>query len=199
MREALRHLRRRDPVLGAIIERVGEYKIEYRDPSFDTVVRSIVYQQVSGKAAATIYGRLAAAVTGVSPDQVLRLRPSRMKALGLSRQKTEYIRDLARRTRNGDLDFPVLPSLDDNSVIERLTEVKGVGVWTAQMFLIFALRRPDVLPTGDLGVRAAIRKAYSLQELPAPKLTEEIAQPWRPYCSVASWYLWRSLDGMAAL
>lgn len=199
MREAIHHLRRRDPVLGAIIERVGAYKMEYRDPCFDTLVRSIVYQQVSGKAAATIYGRLAAAAPGMAPETVLRLRPERMRKLGLSRQKTEYIRDLARRTRSGEIDFPAIPALDDQAVIARLTLVKGIGVWTAQMFLMFALRRPDVLPTGDLGVRAAMRKAYGLDTLPAPGKMEEIAAPWRPYCSVACWYLWRSLDGVAAL
>ena len=122
-----------------------------------------------------------------------------MRKLGLSTQKTAYIRDLARHTRDGGLLFEELPSLPDEVVIERLTRVKGIGVWTAQMFLMFALRRQDVLPTGDLGVRTAIRKAYNLPALPTPAEMEEIARNWRPWCSVASWYLWRSLEGVAQL
>ena len=120
-----------------------------------------------------------------------------MRTLGLSTQKTAYIRDLARHTRDGKLVFEELADLTDEEVIERLTQVKGIGVWTAHMFLMFALRRHDVLPTGDLGVRNAIRKAYDLAELPTPAEMEEIAADWRPYCSVASWYLWRSLEGVA--
>lgn len=199
MREAILHLKKNDPVLARLIERAGPYRIQYREPDFESLVRSIVYQQLSGKAAATIYGRLETAVGEVTPQTVLRLRPARMRKLGLSKQKTEYIRDLARHTQTGQLDFTELPSMDDDGVIQRLTQVKGIGVWTAHMFLIFALRRPDVLPTGDLGVRSAIRRAYGMAELPAPAAIEELARAWRPYCSVASWYLWRSLDGQAAL
>lgn len=201
MREAIVHLKQSDPVLGAIIERVGTYRIEYREPEFPTLVRSIVYQQLSGKAASTILGRLVAAIpdSRLTPGAILSLTPERMRELGLSGQKTAYIRDLAERTRTGALDFAGFMSMNDDAVIENLTQVKGVGVWTAHMFLIFALRRPNVLPTGDLGVRSAIKKAYRLRQLPKPAKIEKIAKRWHPYCSVASWYLWRSLDGEAAL
>ncbi len=201
MREAIEHLKACDPVLAAIIERVGEYRLEFREPGFSTLVRSIVYQQLSGKAASTIMGRLLDAVPDrvLTPAAVLALDTARMRALGLSGQKTSYIRDLAERTQSGELNFEQMPGMTDEDVIEHLTRVKGVGVWTAHMFLIFALRRPNVLPTGDLGVRAAIRKAYRLRALPKPERIHKIAKRWHPYCSVAAWYLWRSLDGEAAL
>jgi DNA-3-methyladenine glycosylase II len=200
MRKAIAHLRKADAALRELIDRVGPYQIEFREPVFETLVRSIVYQQLSGKAARTIFNRLLAASGGsLTPEAVLRLRPARMRALGLSRQKTDYIRDLARRTRSGDLDFAALSSLKDEEVTQLLTAVKGIGVWTAQMFLIFALRRTDVMPTGDLGIRAAIRNVYGLAEMPKPAEIEDLARNWRPYCSVASWYLWRSLDGQAGL
>jgi DNA-3-methyladenine glycosylase II len=200
MKEAIQHLRRSDPVLSAIIQRVGDYRIQYREPDFESLVRSIVYQQLSGKVASVIYGRLSAALKGkVLPEEVLKLRPDRMRRLGLSKQKTVYIRDLARHTRDSRVVFAELPALADHQVIERLTQVKGIGVWTVQMFLMFALRRSDVLPTGDLGIRNAIRKAYGMGELPTPVEMEAIALKWRPYCTVASWYLWRSLEGDAAL
>jgi len=192
---ALTHLKRGDPVLSEIIDRVGEYRIQFRHPGFETLVRSIVYQQLSGRVASVIYGRLLAAAGGqLTPQSILRLRPSRMRAAGLSAQKTVYIRDLARHTRDARVVFEDLPGLSDDQVIEQLTIVKGIGVWTAHMFLMFALQRPDVLPTGDLGIRSAIRKAYGLAELPKPAEIEELAKPWRPYSSVASWYLWRSLE-----
>jgi DNA-3-methyladenine glycosylase II len=201
MKKAINHLKKADPVMGAIIERVGKYGIEYREPIFQTLVRSIVYQQLHGKAASTIFGRLAAAAKAdpLTPESILKLRPARMRSLGLSGQKMTYIRELARLTRAGEIDFDRCATLQDMEVIEHLTRVKGVGVWTVQMFLIFALRRPDVLPTGDLGVRAAIKKAYALAELPKPDEMEKIAASWRPYCSVASWYLWRSLDNFGAM
>jgi DNA-3-methyladenine glycosylase II len=201
MRKAIRHLKQADPVLAQIIDRVGAYKIEYREPIFQTLVRSIVYQQLHGKAASTIFGRLqdAAKADPLTPEAILKLRPARMRALGLSPQKLSYIRELARLTRNGDVDFAQCLALEDAAVIEHLTRVKGVGVWTVHMFLIFALRRPDVLPTGDLGVRAAIKKAYGLADLPTPEEMARIAASWRPYASVASWYLWRSLDNVGAM
>jgi DNA-3-methyladenine glycosylase II len=201
MRKAIIHLKKADPVMRAIIERVGAYRIEHRDPSFETLVRSIVYQQLSGRVASVILGRLIAMLPSgkVTPEAILKLTPARMRKAGLSKQKTAYIRDLARKTLKGHVKFETLPGLPDLEVIEHLTKVKGIGVWTAHMFLIFALRRPDILATGDLGVRAAIRKAYQLEELPHPQQVEELAVAWRPYCSVAVWYLWRSLEGPAAL
>src|SRR5436190_11906637 len=200
MKEAIEHLRRSDAVLAGIIERVGGYAIQFRDPDFETLAKSIVFQQLSGRVASVIFGRLTAAVGGeLTPENVLNLRPARMRKLGLSGQKTAYIRDLARHARDGKVAFGTLLDLPDNEVIETLTQVKGIGVWTAHMFLIFALQRHDVLPTGDLGIRNAIRKAYGLAELPTPAEMETMAERWRPYCSVASWYLWRSLEPDANL
>ncbi len=201
MRKAIRHLQAADPVMGGIIQRVGAYRLEYREPGFATLVRSIVNQQLSGRVARVILDRLVAALPDglLTPENILALRPARMRALGLSKQKTAYIRDLARQTRAGVLDFAELPALADAQVIERLTQVKGIGVWTAHMFLIFALRRTNVLPSGDLGVRAAIRKAYGLAELPKPAEIEALGARWHPYCTVAAWYLWRSLESNANL
>ena len=200
MKEAIEHLKRADPVLSAIIDRVGEYRIEFRSPDFETLVKSIIYQQLSGRVASVIFARLAKAAGGkITPATVLKLRPSRMRTLGLSGQKPAYIRDLARHTREGTVAFDHLAGLTDQQVIEQLTQVKGVGPWTVHMFLIFALRRNDVLPTGDLGIRNAIRKAYGLAELPLPVEVEALAERWRPYCTVASWYLWRSLEPNANL
>lgn len=201
MRKAIRHLKQADPVMAEIIDRVGAYKIEYREPVFQTLVRSIIYQQLHGKAASTIFGRLkdAAKADPLTPESILKLRPSRMRALGVSPQKLSYIRELACFTRDGQVDFERCTALEDTAVIEHLTRVKGVGVWTVHMFLIFALRRPDVLPTGDLGIRAAMKKAYGLNELPKPEEMTRIAAVWRPYSSVACWYLWRSLDNIGAM
>ncbi|HEV3334535.1 MAG TPA: DNA-3-methyladenine glycosylase 2 family protein [Bryobacteraceae bacterium] len=200
MQQAILHLRRSDPVMGGIIDLVGDYRIEFREPEFETLVRSIVYQQLSGRVASVIFGRLAKAAGGrLTPANILKLRPARMRAQGLSAQKTAYIRDLARHTRDGHVVFEELDGLADEEVIERLTKVKGIGVWTAHMFLIFALRRTNVLPSGDLGIRAAIRKAYGLSDLPKPQEIENLAERWHPYCTVASWYLWRSLDPTANL
>ena len=201
MRKAILYLKKADPVLSSLIQRVGRYGIQYREPNFETLVRSIVYQQLSGKVAAVIFGRLAGLTPGgrLTPQAILRLTPAKMRKAGLSKQKTAYIRDLARKTARGALKFETLTAMADHEVIEQLTQVKGIGVWTAHMFLMFALQRPDVLPTGDLGIRMAIRKAYGLEELPHPKRIEEIAVRWRPYCSVATWYLWRSLEGPADL
>src|SRR5450432_3312006 len=208
MQHAIDHLKRSDPVLAAIIDRVGDYGIHFRQPDFETLVKSIVYQQLSGRVASVIFGRLAAAAcprtalktpAKMTPESLLKLRPSRMRKLGLSTQKTAYIRDLARHTRDGRVVFGELQGLSDQAVIELLTQVKGIGVWTAHMFLIFALQRHDVLPTGDLGIRNAIRKAYGMAELPTPAEMETMAASWRPFCTVASWYLWRSLEPNANL
>jgi DNA-3-methyladenine glycosylase II len=201
MRSALRHLRKSDPVLASIISRVGPFALQYRDPSFETLVRSIVYQQLSGRVASVIFGRLHAAAgeEQLTPQGIMKLRPEQMRRLGLSAQKTRYIRELAKHTKRGKVVFASLAAADDTAVIEHLTRVKGIGVWTAQMFLMFALRRTDVLPVGDLGIRMAMKKAYGLQDLPKPAEMEKIAAAWRPYCSIACWYLWRSLDGPAEL
>ncbi len=196
MHPALKHLKKSDPVMAAIIRRVGPCAIQYREPSFETLVRSIVFQQLSGRVASVIFARLHAAAgeERLTPAGILKLRPERMRKAGLSAQKTLYIRELAKHTRRGKVVFEELPQALDTVVIEHLTQVKGIGVWTAQMFLIFALRRDDVLPVSDLGIRTAIMKAYGLDELPKAAEIERIAAAWRPYSSIACWYLWRSLE-----
>ncbi len=195
MRKALKHLSR-DPVLATIIKRVGPYAMQFAPPTFENLVRSIVSQQLSGRVAAVIFKRLIDAMPdgNITPEGILKLRTERMRKLGLSGQKTIYIRELAKHVRKRKIVFEDLPDLSDEDVIAHLTQVKGIGVWTAHMFLMFALRRDNVLPVGDLGVRSAIQKAYGLSELPKPAEIEALSKHWHPYCSVASWYLWRSLD-----
>ena len=196
MKKAFLHLQAADPILGAIIRQVGPYAITYHAPDFTALARSIVYQQLSGKAAATIFARVvaAAACNGkLSPVKLTALGTVGLRSLGLSRQKASSLLDLAARR----IRFSRLPALPDLEVLDTLTAVKGVGVWTAQMFLMFALERPDVFPSGDLGIRNAIHKAYNLPAPPTPAEMAQIAQPWHPYASVATWYLWRFLDGPA--
>jgi DNA-3-methyladenine glycosylase II len=201
MKKALDHLRKSDPVLRDIIARVGPYRQQYAEPNFTSLARSIVFQQLNGRAASTIFGRLEAGCgeCGVTAAAIAKMRMPKLRTFGLSIQKSTYIKDLAKRTASGAIDFASLAEMADEEVIATLTEVKGIGVWTAHMFLIFALRRPDVLPVGDYGIRAAIKKAYALEEMPKPAEVARIAEPWRPYASIAAWYLWRSLDGPAAM
>jgi DNA-3-methyladenine glycosylase II len=200
MRAALRHLRQADPVLAAIIATVGPYRLVPRQATFETLVRSIVYQQVSGKAAASIFAKLKAAVgPRFSARALLALTPEELRLCGLSAQKVAYVYDLAEKVASRKVSFRKLASLGDEEVIEHLTQVKGVGVWTVQMFLMFALQRPNVFPLGDLGVRNAIQRAYNLAEPPTSADLLRISECWHPYCSVATWYLWRSLDGPAGI
>ncbi len=181
--------------MAGLIERVGRFRMNYDQPSFEAMAESIVYQQLNGRAAATIWQRLVEAAGGaVTPESVLKLTRQRMRKCGLSRQKLSYIRDLAEKTRAGDVDFASLPSQSDEQVIAHLTRVKGIGIWSAQMFLMFALKRRDVLPTTDYGILSAVRKAYGIKRLPKPRTVARLAEKWRPYRSVACWYLWRSLD-----
>ena len=206
MKRALRHLQQADPVMASIIERIGPFKMRYREPSFDAMARSIVFQQLHGKAAATIFERLRTACLcgdgasplhnqdGLTPASLLALSEERLRACGLSRQKLSYLRDLAQRTAAGEVEFARLPQMSDEDVIEHLTRVKGIGVWSAQMFLIFALRRQNVMPTADYGINAAIRKAYRKRQMPKPKQVLKISRPWHPYCSIACWYLWRYVE-----
>jgi DNA-3-methyladenine glycosylase II len=195
MRKAINHLKKCDPVLGAIIQRVGAFRMEFGEPTFHSLAEAILYQQLNGKAAVTIFNRFTEK-TGdpVTPEGILKLSDAEMRAVGLSKQKTAYLRDLAEKTKAGLLEFERLGELPDEEVINHLTQVKGVGVWTAHMFLMFTLRRPDVLPTGDYGVQVAIKKHYRKRKLPKPKDMEKIAKAWAPYRSIACWYLWRSLD-----
>jgi DNA-3-methyladenine glycosylase II len=196
MRKALLHLKKSDPVMRAIIERIGPCKMQFGEPVFHSLAEAIVYQQLNGKAAVTIFKRFAAlAGDPLTPKGILKLTPEQMRSVGLSKQKTSYLFDMAERAHRGELDFSCLSEMSDDQVIEHLTQVKGVGVWTAHMFLMFTLRRPNVLPTGDYGVRTAIMKHYKKRKLPKPELMQRIAKPWAPYRSVACWYLWQSLDG----
>jgi len=169
--------------------------MEYGVPEFSSVAEAIVYQQLNGKAAVTIFNRFAAlAGDPLTPAGILKLSDEQLRSVGLSKQKSAYLKDLSAKTAAGLLDFARLPALSDEEVIQHLTQVKGVGVWTAQMFLMFSLRRPNVLPTGDYGVQMAIKKHYKKRKLPKPDIMEKIAKPWVPYRSIACWYLWRSLD-----
>jgi len=195
MRKAVNHLKKSDPVLRAIIERVGPCRMEYGVPEFSSLAEAIVYQQLNGKAAVTIFNRFAAlAGEPITPEGILKLSDEQLRSVGLSKQKSAYLKDLAAKTAAGLLDFARLPQLTDEEIIEHLTQVKGIGVWTAHMFLMFSLRRPNVLPTGDYGVQMAIRRHYKKRKLPKPKDMEKIAKAWEPYRSVACWYMWRSLD-----
>ena len=195
MRKAVNHLKKSDPVLRSIIERVGPCRMEFGEPTFHSVAESIIYQQLNGKAAVTIFKRFTdVAGLPVTPEGILKLSVEQLRAVGLSKQKSSYVRDLAEKTKAGLLDFSRLHEQSNEDVIAHLTQVKGVGVWTAHMFLMFTLRREDVLPTGDYGIQAAMKKHYRKRKLPKPKDMEKIAKAWAPYRSIACWYLWRSLD-----
>ena len=211
MRKAILHLKQSDPVMRAIIERVGPYRMQLREPTFHSLARAILYQQLNGKAALTIFNRFAAlAGDPLTPEGILKLTPQQMRAVGLSKQKSSYLLDMSERASRGELEFSRIHELSDDEVIEHLTQVKGVGVWTAHMFLMFALGRPDVLPTGDFGIRMAMFRHYLDKgrakpngtansrkrkiKLPTPAQMEKIAKCWEPYRSIACWYLWRSLD-----
>jgi len=195
MRKAINHLKKSDPVLRAIIERVGPCRMEFGEPVFHSLAEAIVYQQLNGKAAVTIFKRFAAlAGEPLTAEGIANLTAEQMRSVGLSKQKSSYLRDMAERAIRGDLDFTRLPEMTDEEVIKHLTQVKGVGVWTAHMFLIFTLKRQNILPTGDFGIRMAMKKHYHKRKLPNPVQMEKIARPWEPYRSIACWYLWRSLD-----
>jgi DNA-3-methyladenine glycosylase II len=164
--------------------------------AYGALVRSIVGQQLSTKAARSIYGRLTELFEGRTPTpaELLAADPEKVRAVGLSRPKVKYLRSLAEHVESGELELDRLTELPDEEVSEQLTAVKGLGQWTADMFLIFHLRRPDVLPVGDLGIRRAVERAYGLREIPDAAQVLEIGEPWRPHRSLASLYLWRSLD-----
>ena len=195
MRKAINHLKNSDPILSAIIERVGACRMEFGPPEFHSLAEAIVYQQLNGKAAVTIFKRFAAlAGDPVMPAGILKLTDAQLRSVGLSKQKSTYLKDMAQRAARGELNFSRLPEMSDDEVIKHLTQVKGVGVWTAHMFLMFTLRRPNVLPTGDFGIQMAMKKHYKKRKMPKPEQMAKIAKPWEPYRSVACWYLWRSLD-----
>ncbi len=186
--------------MAKIIERVGPCELVMLQPNFETLARSITFQQLHGKAASTIFARVQKAVgRSFTATAFLKAEPETLRACGLSRQKLASLTDLAEHVIQRKISFKKMPDMENEAVIEALTQVRGIGEWTAQIFLMFALKRPNVLPCGDFGVRNAVRKAYSLKEMPKAIELQKIAQPWHPFCTVASWYLWRSLDGSATL
>ena len=196
---ARRTLMRRDPRLSALIKRVGPCRLhEARtDDPFASLVRALVSQQLSGKAATTIHGRVVALVggpEGMQPANLLALDPVDLRAAGLSRQKIAYLRDLSAHVADGRLDLPALGELSDADVIAKITAVKGFGRWSAEMFLMFRLNRPDVFPVADLGILKGVQKLFGMKRRPAPRTMTRLAEPWRPYRSVAAWYLWRLHD-----
>jgi DNA-3-methyladenine glycosylase II len=193
-----------DPTMGALIERIGEIDIETRlrrrkeerpADAYGALLRAIVGQQLSTKAARTIYLRVVELFGGAtpSPEQLLEASEDDLRGCGLSGRKTEYVRDLARHVLSGELELDRLDQLGDEEVIEEIVAVRGLGQWTAEMFLLFHLERPDVLSGGDLGIRKAIQVEYGLEEMPPPTRVLEIGEPWRPHRSLASLYLWESL------
>ena len=205
MRSELDALKGSDPVMGALIDRLGPLDEEERRrgrpaEAYGALVRSIVGQQLSTKAARTIYERLIALFGGRTPTpaELLAADPEEVRRAGLSRPKVSYLRSLAEHVEAGELELDRLTELPDEEVSAQLTAVKGLGQWTADMFLIFHLGRPDVLPVGDLGVRRAVERAYDLDKLPDAAQLTEIAEPWRPHRALASLYLWRSLDNAPA-
>ena len=195
---ARRHLMRHDPKLGSLVKQFGACELgsSRRADRFGGLIRSIVSQQLSVKAADTIHGRVIAALDAgrATPDAILAMPDDRLRACGLSRAKVASVRDLATKVSDGSLALDALDALDDEAVIEAMTKVKGIGRWSAEMFLIFRLGRPDILPVADVGVQRAMRRLYGLRKHPSPSRMTELARPWRPYRSVACWYLWRSLD-----
>jgi DNA-3-methyladenine glycosylase II len=197
-RTSIVHLKRADDVLARVIERVGPCRFRTRSQGthFDALLRSIVYQQLSGKAAATILDRVLALYGGryPRPAQLLETTDDALRGAGLSRQKLAYLRDLATKVDSSDVPLARVGRMPDEEVITHLTRVKGIGRWTAQMFLIFRLGRPDVLPELDLGIQTAIQRAYDLPKRPVPADVLRIGEAWRPHATIASWYLWRSLE-----
>ena len=193
---ALAHLRSADPVMRGIIDEVGTFTLRPEQDRFRMLVRSIISQQISTGAARSIRQRLEelAAPEGLSASSLMRFSPQQLRSAGISPQKAKYILHLSASVQDGSVNLRQIGRFSDERVIEQLTRVKGIGRWTAQMFLIFALGRPDVFPHDDLGVRSAIRDRYGLDDLPNEETSCSIAEKWRPYASVASWYCWRSLD-----
>lgn len=194
--KAERHLSAADPRLAAIISSVGRCDIRMRDGPFQSLAEAIIYQQLAGAAADAIYGRFLKIYRGrfPSPGRLIATNNVKLRAAGLSARKAEYLKDLARHIADGRIKPRLLHSMTDEQVVEQLVKVKGIGRWTAEMFLIFCLGRSDVLPVGDLGLRRAIQRTYSLRDLPPEQVMEDIARAWKPYRSIATWYLWKSLE-----
>jgi len=196
---ARRHLMRRDPRLGALIKKVGRCRLpdSRKSSPFASLVRAILSQQLSGKAAVTIEGRVVALVGGrdrLSPASLLAVDQAALREAGVSWPKISYLRDLAERVQDGRLDLDSLEQQHDEAVIIAITEVKGLGRWSAEMFLMFRLNRPDVFPVADLGIVKGVQKLLGMKRRPKPRTMLRAAEAWRPYRSVAAWYLWRILE-----
>ena len=194
--DAIQYLCKVDSNLEKIIKTVGKYSINIRIDPFQSLVESIIYQQLAGKAANAIYNRFINYYNNkqITPTLILNSPNENLKKVGLSNRKINYLKDLALHVYDGRINLEELPKMNDEEIINKLVNVKGIGRWTSEMFLIFSLGRQDILPVTDLGVRKAIQKVYSLSELPQPNIMMEIAKPWRPYRSIATWYLWKSLS-----
>jgi DNA-3-methyladenine glycosylase II len=194
--EAMDHLRQVDPLLAVVIARAGPFRPARRSDPYAALLRTILFQQLAGAAATAIQKRLFALHSKddepPTPEQILQTTDDQFRAAGVSRQKAGYMRDLALHVVDGRLDFTQLPFLPDEEVVQRITAVKGLGEWSAHMFLMFHLGRPDVLPVGDLGVRNGMRLVYVLPSVPTPKEAKVIGEPWAPFRSVGSWYMWRA-------
>ena len=194
--DAVQYLCKVDSNLEKIIKIVGKYSINIRNDPFQSLVESIIYQQLAGKAANAIYNRFINYYNNkqITPTLILNSPNDNLKKVGLSNKKINYLKDLALHVYDGRINLEELPKMNDEEIINKLVNVKGIGRWTSEMFLIFSLGRQDILPVTDLGVRKAIQKVYSLSELPKPNIMMEIAKPWRPYRSIATWYLWKFLS-----
>ncbi|CAA0839555.1 DNA glycosylase superfamily protein [Striga hermonthica] len=198
---AIRHLRAADPVLAPLIDTLPPPEFTERLPPFHALAKSILYQQLALKAGTTIYNRFVALCGGsdsVCPDTVLTLTSQQLKQIGVSGRKASYIYDLANKYKSGILSDNMVVKMDDKSLFTMLTMVKGIGSWSVQMFMMFSLQRPDILPVSDLGVRKGVQMLYGLDELPKPSQLEQLCEKWRPYRSVGAWYMWRITDAKAA-
>lgn len=194
--EAVRHLRCNDPVLARVIDAVGPFSLRLERNRFQMLVWSILSQQISGKAARSIRRRLVELIAParVTPASLAALSTEELRSAGVSPQKARYIHDLAAHVSQGHVRLPKVGRMTDEEVIAELVQVKGIGVWTAQMFLMFSLGRPNVFPHDDLGIRTALKNLYGLRELPDRQTAHGVAACWRPYATIGSWYCWRSLD-----
>jgi DNA-3-methyladenine glycosylase II len=200
--DPVRYLSKVDPQLRILIRTIGKYSIKIRASAFQSLVESIIYQQLTGSAANVIYGRFIKYYNNVMPTpmEIISTSDIELKSkVGLSNKKVQYLKDLSIRVVEEKLDLDLLSTMSDEEVINQLIQVKGIGRWTAEMFLIFCLGRPDVLPVTDLGIRKAMQKVYSIPELPKPAEMLAIAQPWRPHRTVATWYLWKSLSKFTSI
>jgi DNA-3-methyladenine glycosylase II len=194
--KGMKHLKKNDPALAKIINRLGPYEFRLDDDHYEALVGSIIFQQLAGAAARAILNRFKQIYDGKipRPRQYLETEEKHLRASGLSPQKIRYIRDLSERVENGVLDLEKLSLLPSDEVVRELDDVKGIGRWTAEMFLIFVLGRTDVLPVDDLGLRKATQKTYRLRNLPSKEKFEQLSKKWHPYCSIATLYLWRSQE-----